>query len=99
MLLKDFKFRKQVFIVEGQNSYEFLTVINAPRVGKMKVPLHLFFDFTSLDRSKCADFENEKGVFVELGAVLCPIVVLHEQSGNKQISDVIMVRCMLTTIT
>ena len=70
----------------------------------IKVPLHLFFDFTSFDRSKCADFENEKifairGVFVELGAVLCPIVVLHEQSGNERISDVIVVRRMPTTIT
>ena len=70
----------------------------------VKVPLHLFFDFTSFDRSKCADFENEKifairGVFVELGAVLCPIVVLHEQSGNERISDVIVVRRMPTTIT
>ncbi len=70
----------------------------------IKVPLQRFFDFTSLDRSKYADFENEKffairGVFVEVGAVLYPIVVLHEQSGNEPISDVIVVRRMPTTIT
>ncbi len=66
-------------------------------VYSFKVPLHFFFDFTLFDRSKCADFENGKnfairGVLVELGAVLYPIVVLHEQSGNERISDVIVVR-------
>ena len=49
----------------------------------------LFFDFTSFDRSKCADLENEKifasrGVFVELGAVLCPIVVPCRNSTSSK---------------
>ncbi len=73
--------------------------------NKLKVPLHRFIDFKLFYRSKCADFESEKhfairSVFVELGAVLYHIVVLHKQSGNERISDAdfIVVKGMPTSI-
>ena len=86
------------------NSYLHLIEMGLSLIRPFKVPLHRFFDFTLFDRSQCADFENEnvfaiRGLFIELEAVLYPIVVLHEQSGNEGISDVIVVRRMPTTNT